>query len=116
MTYGIAAYKITPEFCREELDYILSIGGITIHYEQELGRNLLLKDLQTQYDAVYLAMGVGLTRRLHIPGEDLHGVVDAIHFIHDIRGDGYPAVAVGDRVAPSFGHGHDPHDRCRNPV
>jgi glutamate synthase (NADPH/NADH) small chain len=99
MTYGIAAYKITPGFCQDELDYILSIGGITIRYEQELGRNLQLKDLQAQYDAVYLAMGVGLTRRLHIPGEDLQGVVDAIHFIHAIRDDGYPAVAVGDKVA-----------------
>jgi glutamate synthase (NADPH/NADH) small chain len=99
MTYGIAAYKISPGFCQEELDYILSIGGITIRYEHELGRNLLLKDLQAQYDAVYLAMGVGLTRRLHIPGEDLEGVVDAIHFIYAIREDGYPAVAVGDRVA-----------------
>ena len=68
MTYGIAAYKITPGFCQDELDYILSIGGITIRIEQELGRNLLLKDLQAQYDAVYLAMGVGLTRRLHISG------------------------------------------------
>src|SRR6202012_4291065 len=27
MTYGIAAYKVTPEFCEEELSYILSVGG-----------------------------------------------------------------------------------------
>ncbi|HXB07793.1 MAG TPA: FAD-dependent oxidoreductase, partial [Puia sp.] len=58
MTYGIAAYKVTPEFCAEELEYILSIGGITIRYEQELGRNLQLADLRRQYDAVYLAFGV----------------------------------------------------------
>lgn len=99
MTYGIAAYKITPEFCAEELDYILSIGGITIRYEQELGRNLKLSDLQQQYDAVYLAFGVGLARQLSIPGEDLEGVVDAIRFIYAIRAEGYPAVPVGDKVA-----------------
>ena len=28
MTYGVAAYKVTPEFCKEEVDYILAIGGI----------------------------------------------------------------------------------------
>jgi dihydropyrimidine dehydrogenase (NAD+) subunit PreT len=99
MTYGIAAYKISPAFCQEELDYILSIGGITIQYEQELGRNLFLKDLQAHYDAVYLAIGVGLTRQLDIQGEDLQGVVDAIHFIYAIRDAGYPTVPVGDRVA-----------------
>src|SRR6202022_4534269 len=37
MPYGIAAYKITPEFCVEEMEYILSVGGIKVKYEQELG-------------------------------------------------------------------------------
>jgi len=99
MTYGVAAYKVTPEFCAEELEYILSIGNITIQYEQELGRNLTLQQLRDQYDAVYLAFGVGLARRLDIPGEDLDGVVDALKFIYSIRSDGYPAVPVGDKVA-----------------
>jgi glutamate synthase (NADPH/NADH) small chain len=43
-------------------------------------------------------MGVGMTRSLGIPGEDLPGVIDAIRFIHEIREEGYPAVPVGDRV------------------
>ena len=99
MTYGIAAYKVTPEFCAEEVEYILSIGGITVEYGRELGRNLSLADLRSQYDAVYLAFGVGLARRLDIPGEELTGVVDAIRFIYDIRSKGYPQVPVGDKVA-----------------
>ena len=56
ITYGIAAYKVTPQFCKDEVDYILSIGGITIKYEQELGKNIQLSDLQNSYDAVYLAI------------------------------------------------------------
>ena len=99
MTYGIAAYKVTPAFCAEELEYILSIGGITVLYGQELGRNLSLASLQRQYDAVYLAFGVGLARQLEIPGEELTGVVDAISFIYEIRSKGYPDVPVGDKVA-----------------
>jgi dihydropyrimidine dehydrogenase (NAD+) subunit PreT len=99
MTYGIAAYKVTPQFCKDEVDYILSIGGITIKYEQELGKNIQLSDLQNSYDAVYLAIGVGLARKLEIPGEQLDGVVDAIQFIHEIRNIGFSKVAVGDKVA-----------------
>ena len=99
MTYGIAAYKVKPQFCREEVDYILSIGGINIKYEQELGRNIELSELQNNYDAVYLAFGVGLARQLQIPGEDLTGVVDAINFIYEIRNNGYSNVAVGNKVA-----------------
>ncbi len=99
MTYGIAAYKVTPQFCKAEVDYILSIGGIEIKYEQELGRNIELAELQSKYDAVYLAFGVGLARQLQIPGEDLQGVVDAINFIYEIRNNGYSNVAVGNKVA-----------------
>jgi glutamate synthase (NADPH/NADH) small chain len=99
MTYGIAAYKVTPEFCEDEVNYILGLGGIEIKYGQSLGGQVSLQQLQDGYDAVYLGMGVGLARKLDIPGEDLEGVEDAIHFIYDIRDKGYPAVPVGDRVA-----------------
>ena len=99
MTYGIAAYKVTPQFCEDEVDYILSIGGIEIKYNQELGKNISLDELQKKYDAVYLAFGVGLARQLEIPGEEMEGVVDAISFIYDIRTKGYNNVPVGDKVA-----------------
>jgi glutamate synthase (NADPH/NADH) small chain len=99
MTYGIAAYKVTPQFCEEEVNYILSVGGITVKYNQELGKNISLADLQKNYDAVYLGIGVGVARQLDIPGEELNGVVDAISFIYDLRAKGYPTVPVGDKVA-----------------
>ncbi|MBV9986686.1 MAG: NAD(P)-dependent oxidoreductase [Chitinophagaceae bacterium] len=99
MTYGIAAYKVTPEFCEEEVNYILGIGGIEVRYGQELGKNISLEELRKNFDAVYLGFGVGVARQLDIPGEELDGVVDAISFIYDIRTKGYPAVPVGDKVA-----------------
>lgn len=99
MTYGIAAYKVTPEFCEEEVQYILSLGGINIQYNQTLGKDIYLSELQKQYDAVFLGFGVGVARQLDIPGEDLEGVVDAIHFIYDIRTKGYSSIPVGDKVA-----------------
>src|SRR5688572_21728825 len=46
MTYGIAAYKVTPEFCSQEVDFITSLGGIEIKYDHELGRNISLEELQ----------------------------------------------------------------------
>ena len=99
MTYGIAAYKVTPQFCEDEVNYILGIGGIEIKYNQELGKNILLDELQKNFDAVYLGIGVGLARQLEIPGEELEGVEDAIKFIYDIRDKGFDKVAVGDKVA-----------------
>jgi glutamate synthase (NADPH/NADH) small chain len=98
MTYGIAAYKVTLQFCEDEVNYILGIGGIEVKYSHELGKNISVADLQKKYDAVYLGIGVGLARQLDIPGEELDGVEDAIKFIYDIRNNGYDKVPVGDRV------------------
>jgi dihydropyrimidine dehydrogenase (NAD+) subunit PreT len=99
MTYGVAAYKVTSQFCQDEVDYILSLGGITIHYNRELGKNIQLSELQSNYDAVFLGIGVGVARALEIPGENLEGVVDAISFIYDLRTNNYSKIAVGDKVA-----------------
>jgi dihydropyrimidine dehydrogenase (NAD+) subunit PreT len=99
MTYGIAAYKVTPDFCEDEVNYILGIGGIEIKYNHELGKNISLEELQKKFDAVYLAIGVGLANKLNIPGEDLIGVEDAIEFIYHLRDKGYSAIPVGDKVA-----------------
>lgn len=99
MTYGIAAYKVTPQFCEDEVNYILSIGGIEVKYNQKLGKDFTLVQLKKEFDAVYLGIGVGVARQLDIPGEDLEGVEDAIHFIYDLRSKGYSAIPVGDKVA-----------------
>jgi glutamate synthase (NADPH/NADH) small chain len=89
---------VTPEYCARELEYILSLGGITIQYNTELGNDLHLAELREEFDAVFLAFGVGLARRLDIPGEDLEGVVDALQFIYAIRANGFSSVPVGDKV------------------
>ncbi len=99
MTYGIAAYKVTPKFCEDEVEFITSAGGIHIRYNKEFGKNIFLAGLQKEYDALYFAIGVGLARPLYIAGEELEGVVDALHFIYDIRDTAYNQVKVGDKVA-----------------
>lgn len=99
MTYGIAAYKVTPEFCQQEVDFITSLGGITIEYNKQLGKNLSLAELKVKYDAVFLGIGVGLARQLEIPGEELEGVVDAIEFIYNLRSKSFNQIPVGDKVA-----------------
>ena len=99
MTYGIAAYKVTPQFCEDEVNYILSLGGIEIKYNHEIGKEITLSKLKKDYDAVFLAWGVGVARQLEVPGEKLEGVVDAISFIYDLRSKGFSSVPVGDKVA-----------------
>jgi dihydropyrimidine dehydrogenase (NAD+) subunit PreT len=99
MTYGVAAYKVTPEFCEAEVDWITSVGGIEIKYNTSLGKDVFLDDLQRDFDAVFLGIGVGVARSLGVKGEDLAGVVDAIEFIYNLRTNPLSTIAVGDKVA-----------------
>ncbi|MCK9203012.1 MAG: NAD(P)-dependent oxidoreductase [Bacteroidales bacterium] len=99
MTYGIAGYKVTSGFCQDEIDYILSIGGIQIQLEKELENHFTLEQLRKNYDAVFLGIGLGMTRSLNIPGESLEGVIDAMTFIKQIRTLEHSQIAVGEKVA-----------------
>jgi dihydropyrimidine dehydrogenase (NAD+) subunit PreT len=99
MTYGVAGYKVTPQFCEDEVKWITSIGGIKIKYGKALGKDVFLNDLQKEYDAVFLGIGVGVARPLSIDGENLKGVVDAIEFIYNIRTKPLEKVPVGDKIA-----------------
>ena len=47
----------------------------------ELGKDIKLKDLREQYDAVVLATGASIGRKLGIPGEDLGNSVSAAEFV-----------------------------------
>jgi dihydropyrimidine dehydrogenase (NAD+) subunit PreT len=54
--YGIAAYKSVDDFAQKEVDFVLAIGGITVEHGRTLGKKLKLGDLQSQFDAVFLAL------------------------------------------------------------
>src|SRR5690606_32112713 len=83
--YGIATYKATDDFARREVDYIMAIGGIEIRTDQMLGRDFTLGELKSNFDAVFLGMGLSGVNGLGVEGEDLAGVEDAVDFIAALR-------------------------------
>jgi dihydropyrimidine dehydrogenase (NAD+) subunit PreT len=83
--FGIAAYKTVDDFAQREVDFVLSIGGITVKHGVMLGRQINLPDLQDQHDAVFLGIGLAGVNALKADGEDASGVEDAVAYIHDIR-------------------------------
>ena len=84
--YGIAAYKSTDEFAQREVDFILSIGNIKVYTGKSLGKDIHLKQLSNEYDAVFLACGLSDVNALGLDHEyDTVGVEDAIAYIERIR-------------------------------
>jgi glutamate synthase (NADPH/NADH) small chain len=83
--FGIAAYKSVDGFAQKELDWLLSIGGIKIEFGKAIGEGITMDKLQSDYDAVFLGMGLTGVNALRCEGEDLANVVDAVSFISDVR-------------------------------
>jgi dihydropyrimidine dehydrogenase (NAD+) subunit PreT len=78
-TLGIAAYKITTDFALTEVERIKRLG-IDIRTKQPIDGKKLAK-LLDEYDAVFLAVGLGSTAPLGIPGENLGGCWESLDFI-----------------------------------
>ncbi len=83
--YGIAAYKTVNNFAEREVRWLLKIGGITPKLGMELGKNVQLSDLRENYDAVFLAIGLGGVNELSLEDENVFGVLDAVNFISELR-------------------------------
>ena len=93
-TYGIAEYKLKADVALAEVQDILDLGvelrtGVTVES---------IEELLAEYDAVFVGIGLGSTKRLGIPGEDLPGVVDALTFIEHLKTHPYRDTRVGQRV------------------
>jgi glutamate synthase (NADPH/NADH) small chain len=97
-TYGIAYYKLKPEDSLAEVAMIQSLG-VEFRCGVEVGRDIPAAQIQKEFDAVFLGLGLGKGARLNVPGEDLPEVVEALDFIEQIHTRPLHQVPVGDRVA-----------------
>lgn len=82
--YGIAAYKTVDDFAQREVEFILSLGGIKTQCGVSLGKDLKLSELKSEFDAVFLGIGLGNVNQLEI-GDTPLGVFSAVDYIEDLR-------------------------------
>ena len=83
-TYGIAEYKLRPPTALAEARMVLALG-VTLKTGVLVGQDVTLDRLLQDFDAVFIAIGLGGTRSLGIPGDDRPGVVDALTFIEALK-------------------------------
>ena len=96
-TYGIAEYKMKMPTALAEARMVLDLGA-ELKTGVAVGRDLPFERLESEFDAVLVAVGLGRTKRLGIPGEDLPGVIDALAFIERVKTTPLRTVPVGRRV------------------
>lgn len=97
-TLGIAAYKLRAKDSLREIEMIRDLG---VEFRQKItvGKDKSFSDLEKEFDAIFIGVGLGETWDLKIPGEEFEGVVGALEFIEATKTLPFGEVPVGRRVA-----------------
>lgn len=77
-TYGIIVLREPVEIALAEVEMIQRLG-VRLETGKEVGVDLSVSDLQQNFDAVFVSVGLGNTPRLGIPGEEY--VLDGLQYI-----------------------------------
>jgi glutamate synthase (NADPH/NADH) small chain len=81
--YGIPSYRLPYDMMDRDIDVITSLG-VKIQTNTRIGVDIPLEQLQAEYDAVVLAIGLHLGRSTRIPGSDHKQVRKAVELLRMI--------------------------------
>lgn len=119
-TYGMAEYKMSQKVSFDEVASIRRMGvefrtntritgsesSATSEVREDAAAgdgvglsNMDFSTLMQDHDAMFLAVGLGDTNRLNVPGEDSDGIYDALHFIEKVKSREWKSVPLGQNVA-----------------
>jgi glutamate synthase (NADPH/NADH) small chain len=74
--------------------------GVKFEQGREVGRDEVpFALLESQFDAIFIGVGLGETWALDLPGSDLQGVYGALEFIERTKTGSFAEVEIGRRVA-----------------
>lgn len=83
LRYGIPNYRLPKERLKEDIDAILKTG-VEVKYNLKIGRDITIRELRKQYDAVLITIGASTDKKLGIEGEQAEGVMSAVSFLRDV--------------------------------
>jgi NADPH-dependent glutamate synthase beta subunit-like oxidoreductase len=108
MRYGIPAYRMPRDVLDAEVDRIAALGvKITCGHRVA---DLDAERREGRFDAVFVAVGAHLSKRVDIPAKDAGRIVDAVSFLRSVASGERPVI--GRRVAV-YGGGNTAMDAAR---
>ena len=84
--WGLVRSGVAPDHPKiktvsKVFEKVATAGNVRLLANVELGKDISIDDLKTRYDAVVIATGSSLGKKLGIPGEDLPGSMSAATFV-----------------------------------
>jgi NADPH-dependent glutamate synthase beta subunit-like oxidoreductase len=108
MRYGIPAYRLPRDVLGDEVDRIARLGVRMVADHRV--EDLMAERAEGNFDAVFVAVGAHLSKRVDIPAMDAAPVLDAVSFLRGVASGERPAI--GRRVAV-YGGGNTAMDAAR---
>ena len=111
MRYGIAEDRLPRDVVDAEIKRISDLGvKIVLNHPVH---DLLEEQRAGRFDAVFIAIGAHLSKRVEIPSMDAGKMVDAVDFLRDVASGEKPKI--GRRVAV-YGGGNTAMDAARSAI
>ncbi len=108
MRYGIPAYRLPRVVLDGELERIAALGvRFSCGHRVE---ELAVERVEGGFDAVFVAVGAHLSKRVEIPARDAGAILDAVSFLRSVASGERPVI--GRRVAV-YGGGNTAMDAAR---
>lgn len=80
LTYGVPNYRLKNHVAISECRAIEYLGA-KVYYNTKVGRDITLNDLQNDYDAVFIGVGLWKSRELPIPGADQPDIIRGVEYL-----------------------------------
>ena len=97
LRYGIPAYRFPRERLDEDIEGILSAGSIDVKLECQVDE-AKLQEINKEFDAIYVAIGAQIGKKLRMDGIEADGVSSAVDMLGKIGDGNYPDFT-GKKVA-----------------
>ena len=108
MRYGIPEYRLPRDILDGEIARLVELG--VVFRQNTPIKDLLAQQAEGNFDAVFVAVGAHISKRVDIPSTDASRVVDAVSFLRDVASGERPVI--GRKVAV-YGGGNTAMDAAR---
>ena len=83
LRYGIPNYRLPKNRLDEDINSILKTG-VEVKHGLKIGKDITIKDLRDQYDAVLITIGASTDKKLGLEGENADGILSAVQFLRNV--------------------------------
>jgi NADPH-dependent glutamate synthase beta subunit-like oxidoreductase len=84
LAWGIPKYRLPDSVLKQELQDILE-SGINVKTNTKVGKDITFEEIRSNYDAVFIGIGAGESKKIPLEGSDLDGVLWGMDYLKAVN-------------------------------